>query len=497
MFDGLHAAFHQPRTQSYRVVNAAVWTLIAASIVLFLAELGLEESAPLDGLLETIDRFILGFFVAELVLRILSYRPPELDLLVHSRAGRVWVHVLGRMRFCLRPLILIDFLTVLGAAPAMRGLRALRLLRLLRLLTSTRIFRYSNPFYSTIQAFQENALLYTMAFSFVSALTVVGGFSFYLAERGVDADLSIGEGLWWGLVTLTTVGYGDYAPETVTGRVIGGAMMVSGMFTLALFSGIVGQTLLRSVLSIREENLRMSSLMNHIVVCGYEAGTRMLLDTVGREIDVEAHQVIIFAEGERPMDIPPDYQWVSGDPTKESSMEKVRMAYAAAAILVGKRTMLPQAADASTILTAFTIRSYLRKHPVAQRRSHPLYIVSEILDAENVEHAYTAGANEVIETTRLGFSLLTHAIVQRGSADIMSKITAAGAHSLYLGQVTGLALPAPFAAVAKHVKDSTGVLVIGVTGEGLNSEVLNPPDDLEVVPEMRVVYLAQQACLPR
>lgn len=178
-------------------------------------------------------------------------------------------------------------------------------------------------------------------------------------------------------------------------------------------------------------------------------------------------------------------------------MDKVRMAYAAAAILVGRRSLLPQAADAATILTAFTIRSYLRKHPIAQRRSHPLYVVAEILDEENVAHAHTAGADEVIETTRLGFSMLTHAIVQRGSADIMSKITAAGAHSLYLGRITGIALPAPFAQVADKIKADTGVLVIGVAGSTINSEILNPPDDHTVTEDMRVIYLAEHARLPR
>lgn len=129
------------------------------------------------------------------------------------------------------------------------------------------------------------------------------------------------------------------------------------------------------------------------------------------------------------------------------------------------------------------------------QRHRPLYLIAEVLDAENVEHARAAGADEVIETTRLGFSMLAHAIVQRGTGDVLSRITAAGAHSLYVGTVPdGLALPAPFAQVVRGVKAETGALVIGVVGpDGVDR--VNPPDDATVSPDMAVVYLAESPVL--
>lgn len=100
---------------------------------------------------------------------------------------------------------------------------------------------------------------------------------------------------------------------------------------------------------------------------------------------------------------------MQGDPTKESELNKVRIDRAAALVVAGARHVSPQQADAITLLTLFTIRSYLKAQRSAKRRFHPVYVVAEILDSENVDHARTAGADEVIETRRLGFSLLAHA----------------------------------------------------------------------------------------
>ncbi len=68
------------------------------------------------------------------------------------------------------------------------------------------------------------------------------------------------------------------------------------------------------------------------------------------------------------------------------------MSHAAAAIVVGSRHVLPQTADAKTVLTAFTVRSYMKHRAKSKTRHHPLYVVAEILDSENVEHAYAAPA---------------------------------------------------------------------------------------------------------
>ncbi len=491
----VHEAFHRPNTAAWRRVNALVWILILLSTGLLVMDLILPELHPIRPWLQLTDDLILGAFALELALRVGSFHPPGLDFWKLTPVSRLQLHLTARLRFCLRPMILIDILTVLGSVPVLRGLRALRLLRLLR---SNQIFRYANPFGGIARAFEENRLLYVFGLSVLGMAVLLGGLSFYLTEHvHNDKIQTLPDGMWWSIVTITTVGYGDLTPVTGVGKVVAGTLMVIGMITLALFAGIVGSTLMGSVLSMREEYFRMSNYLDHIIICGYEPGSRMLLDTLEQELDLDAHTVVIFAPYERPTDIPSEFMWVQGDPTKESELHKVRLPYADAAIVVGSRQEMPQHADGRTILIAFTLRRFLKQQAeTVRQRRHPLYIVAEILDAENVEHARTAGADEVIQTTRMGFSLLAHAVEVHGTATLVGELADVSGDSLFVDPIpSDLPEPLTFRSVAQALKERHGVLVVGVRRPGLE-DLLNPSDELALTHEHSVIYIAARSMLP-
>ena len=493
LFDTLHRAFHERGSELFIRTERVVWVAIVLSIVIFAIELQLPIDTPWHRTLTMIDGVFLIGFAIELALRVISYRPPELRLFRLGPANRVRLHLMGRLRFLLRPMQLIDLLTVLALIPVLRGLRALRLLRLLR---SGNIFRYSHPLRGVGRAFQDNILLYGAGFGLLTLATLVGGLSFFLIEVKANPNIhTVGDGLWWAIVTVTTVGFGDITPVTSLGRILAGVLMVAGMFTLALFAGIVGRTLLNVVLSIREEQVRMIGYFDHVVICGYDAGTLMLLGTIAEEIDLNEHQVVIFAPGERPPEVPPHFAWIQGDPTKESELDKVRLSHAKTAIVVGARNIPPSDADARTILMVFTMRAYIDGHALNAERQRPLYVVSEILDAENVDHALTAGADEVIETTRLGFSLLAHTITQPGTARLMSILGTKGVQNMYVGGVPkGVTIPDGFETVAHAVKAATGALVIGLKNDQ-GDHVLNPAHDVMVTAKSALIYIAESPVL--
>jgi voltage-gated potassium channel len=495
MIAAVHAAFHEPGTRIYRVVQGVVWGLILLSIVVLVVEALLPEGSPAAPLLAMLDRAILAIFAVEIVLRVGSFQPPALKVFKRPPHGRIRAQVMARVWFALRPMTLIDVLAVLALFPGLRGLRVLRLLRLLR---TSRVFRYRNPFAIVIQALEENGLLFTFAFSVLGATTVLGGVTMYLVEGRINPDLgSMGDGIWWALVTVTTVGFGDITPVSSLGRIVGGVMMISGMFTLALFAGIVGSSLVRGMLSIREEQFRMSDYANHVVVCGYDQGSDLLQEALKKALDLNETKVVFFEDVERPRELPPEFYWVQGDPTKESELDKVRLTHASAVIVSGARDVSPQVADATSILTVFTIRSHLkRERKVVSGRLRPLYVVAEILDSENVDHALTAGADEVIETRRIGFAMVAHAVAFHGTATTMSKVLLSGAHSVYIGRVPGdPSVPVSYGDLLVDMQLSKqGGLVIGIrTPRG--KDVINPPKSMVLEPGSLLIYLAEEPLL--
>lgn len=185
--------------------------------------------------------------------------------------GRIWSctvaveyerPLVGRLRYAARPMLIVDLLAILpfflsGLVIDFRFLRAFRLLRFLRLF---KLARYSD----TVRAFgyvaRDKKEDLTVALSATVILLVVASSLMYFAERGAqpEAFSSIPEALWWGVITLTTVGYGDVYPVTAIGRALGTVISVLGVGLVALPAGILASGF------VEEEN-RTDGLCPH---CG-------------------------------------------------------------------------------------------------------------------------------------------------------------------------------------------------------------------------------------
>ena len=174
---------------------------------------------------------------------------------------RIWVCVehqpvarhgpfVGRLRFAMGPYLLIDLLAIAPVylswlMPAM-DLRVLRIFRLLRLL---KLARYSPALNALTRVFISERRALGAALIVMMGLLIVCSTLVYHLEREVQPDKfsSIPAAMWWGLATLTTVGYGDVVPVTGLGKLVGGAMMVFGLGMFAIPIGIVASAFSRDI----------------------------------------------------------------------------------------------------------------------------------------------------------------------------------------------------------------------------------------------------------
>ena len=173
------------------------------------------------------------FFTAEYLLRIYSC----------TESPKYESAVLGRLRFALRPLLLLDLLTLIPFYTAFWGvdfrfLRAARLFRSFRLLRLGRYMR-SMQLFSKVLKDRKEDLITTLLFLLV--LLIFSSSLMYFAEKDVQPEkfMSIPSSMWWAVATLTTVGYGDTYPVTYLGKIIASFIAVLGIGMVALPAGIL------------------------------------------------------------------------------------------------------------------------------------------------------------------------------------------------------------------------------------------------------------------
>ncbi|MGD1840405.1 MAG: ion transporter [Thermonemataceae bacterium] len=143
-------------------------------------------------------------------------------------------------------------------------LTAIRTLRLIRVFKVFNLYQYTNSGKILIQALQASkAKIVVFLVSVLTIVTVIGSLMYFI--EGVEHGFtSIPRSIYWTIVTITTVGYGDIAPETTLGQTIASILMILGYAILAVPTGVVSAELtkLNKTISQNEDKKPLSSTCN-------------------------------------------------------------------------------------------------------------------------------------------------------------------------------------------------------------------------------------------
>lgn len=225
------------KDRSTRIFSVALFSLIILNAVAVIIETT-SQSQPFLNLLADFERTSMVVFVIEYLLRIWVC---DLD-------PRYSKPVVGRLRFMVTPLALIDLATVLPFLLHLTGvnLATLRVVRMLRLLKFARLVRYSAAFRFITASIISRKHEFLISFFLMLVMLLVASSLMYLAEHEAQPQLfsSIPATFWWGVVTFTSVGYGDVFPVTVIGKILGGFFAIFGISVFALPTAILTAAML-------------------------------------------------------------------------------------------------------------------------------------------------------------------------------------------------------------------------------------------------------------
>ncbi len=156
---------------------------------------------------------------------------------------------------------IIDFLSIIptylslvfAGAQFLLVIRALRLLRVFRILKLMRLVGASNILAVSLRASRFKIFVFLGA---VLTLVIILGSMMYLIEGVDNGFTSIPKSIYWAIVTLTTVGYGDIAPQTVTGQFLASIIMIMGYAIIAVPTGIISVEMARQSQEAPKTNSR-------------------------------------------------------------------------------------------------------------------------------------------------------------------------------------------------------------------------------------------------
>lgn len=221
----LHEVIYEADTPAGKLFDVLLLITILASILLVMLESVPSINNKYYHFFNISEWVITILFSIEYILRIVSIKKPKHYIL--SYYG------------------LIDLLStipkylslIFGGAHALVVLRALRLLRIFRVLKITRYLGESNKLLFALKASKPKITVFVFA---VVILCLILGSIMYIVEADADSGfISIPRSVYWTIVTLTTVGYGDIAPVTTIGQIIASIVMILGYGIIAVPTGIV------------------------------------------------------------------------------------------------------------------------------------------------------------------------------------------------------------------------------------------------------------------
>jgi len=231
----IHRIIFEADTPAGKAFDVTLISLIIASVIAVLLESVASIRAEWGPWLRAAEWAFTGFFTIEYALRLLSVREP--------------------LRYAFSFYGLVDLLAVLptylsGLIPGGQSLIVIRALRLLRVFRVFKLGSFLTEQNTLVIALRSSGRKVGIFLSTILILVLILGAAMYLIEGEEAGFTSIPRSIYWAIVTVTTVGYGDITPQSVPGQFLAAIAMVMGYAIIAVPTGIVTAELVQGAQAV-------------------------------------------------------------------------------------------------------------------------------------------------------------------------------------------------------------------------------------------------------
>ena len=255
---------------------------------------------------------------------------------------------------------------------------------------------------------RRNLLLSVIVLIFL--LCLLGAFLFSLIELSANPALNnFGEALWWVVVSITTVGYGDIVPVTPYGRMLAALIIFTGVALFSMFTAIISSIFVTQKLK-EERGLKQIIEKNHIILCGWNHTAEQILKIIFQRNRNTNVVMINQLPEDQIQNIMLNFkvhslQFIRGDFAQEEILARANLTKAKAVIIIPDASAgITSRSDEKTILTAFSVKAI---HPKIKVYAH-------IIDRDNEPYLKKAQVEDYIISDALSGVLLGEMVMSPG-----------------------------------------------------------------------------------
>ena len=309
----------------------------------------------------------------------------------------------------------------------------------------------------------------------VIAVLILGG----TAGLAYFEGRSLPDALWWSVVTLTTVGFGDISPVSLGGRLIGVVLMFFGIGVLGMFTATIAGVFVEQRMR-KDRGMGSYDFEEHIILCGWNGRMKEILADLRADARSAEDDMVLVAEVDAKPVADDRLHFVRGDVTEEN-LARAGIEKAATVVIVGDRSLDYSARDAKTVLSTLTVKGL---NPSA-------YAIVELASDANVRHCERARADEIVVGAELCSRVMSTAAHDHGISTVLRELLSASVgQDLVTEPVPSALAGRPFFDVFSVLKREHGKIAVAIQRQGNGVIETNPGADVVVAAGDRLVVIS-------